>query len=128
MVFFDEQEMLAVNRTVEGYQLGADGAELSGVESISGQYVQIIVPVVAQQTTAASSEKVVSEASKPKPVASETEAAKTITYVLNINTKKFHKPSYSSVSDMAVKNRLDSDSSRDDIIAQGYVPCRRCKP
>lgn len=49
-------------------------------------------------------------------------------YVLNTNTMKFHKPGCSSVSDMSAKNRSDVTASRDEIIAQGYVPCKRCNP
>ena len=49
-------------------------------------------------------------------------------YVLNTNSKKFHYPSCSSVGDMSSKNRRDVSMSRDEIIAQGFVPCKRCNP
>ena len=49
-------------------------------------------------------------------------------YVLNTNTKKFHKPTCSSVDDMKAKNRKDSNLSRSEIIAMGYDPCKRCNP
>lgn len=49
-------------------------------------------------------------------------------YILNTNTKKFHYPNCSSVDKMKEKNKLVSNDSRDTIIAQGYVPCKRCKP
>ena len=49
-------------------------------------------------------------------------------YVLNTNTKKFHKPTCSSVDDIKAKNREDSSLSRDKIIAMGYDPCKRCNP
>ncbi|MCM1039260.1 MAG: MBL fold metallo-hydrolase [Ruminococcus sp.] len=48
-----------------------------------------------------------------------------ITYVLNTKTMKFHKPSCSSLPTV---NRKDTSQSRDSIIAQGYVPCKRCNP
>lgn len=48
-----------------------------------------------------------------------------ITYVLNTKTKKFHKPSCSS---LPTTNRKDSLESRESIIAQGYEPCKRCNP
>lgn len=51
-----------------------------------------------------------------------------ITYVLNRNTKKFHYPNCSSVGTIKEKNREDSTLSRDEIIAKGYVPCKRCNP
>ena len=48
-------------------------------------------------------------------------------YIANKNTKKFHVPYCSSVSDMKEKNKAFY-SSRDDVIADGYVPCKRCNP
>ena len=52
----------------------------------------------------------------------------TATYVVNKNTGKFHYPSCSSVSKIKAKNRMDSDQTRDELIAQGYVPCKNCNP
>lgn len=49
-----------------------------------------------------------------------------ITYVLNTKSKKFHKPSCSSLP--AAANRKDSTESRAAIIAQGYEPCKSCNP
>ena len=48
-------------------------------------------------------------------------------YIANRNTKKFHVPDCSSVSDMKEKNKV-LYSSRDEVIADGYVPCKRCNP
>lgn len=48
-----------------------------------------------------------------------------LTYVLNIKTKKFHKP---SCSYLPTANRKDSSESRDSIVAQGYEPCKKCNP
>ncbi len=49
-------------------------------------------------------------------------------YVANTNTHKFHYPSCSSVSDMKAKNRWDVTITRDELIAMGYQPCKRCNP
>lgn len=51
-----------------------------------------------------------------------------ITYVLNINTHKFHKPTCGSVKTIKNKNRRDSTDSRDTIINSGFSPCKKCKP
>ena len=56
------------------------------------------------------------------------ENGKEITYVVNTNTGKFHLPGCSSVSQMKQKNRLDTTESRDQLIAEGYSPCKRCNP
>ena len=49
-------------------------------------------------------------------------------YVLNTNTKKFHKPSCSSVDQMKDKNRRDYTGTRESVINMGYKPCQRCNP
>jgi len=49
-------------------------------------------------------------------------------YVLNTNTKKFHKPSCSSVDDMKESNKAEFVGDRSEVIARGYDPCGRCKP
>lgn len=49
-------------------------------------------------------------------------------YVLNTNTRKFHLPSCSSAEDILPANRQDYTGTRDELIAQGYAPCGRCKP
>lgn len=49
-------------------------------------------------------------------------------YVLNTNSKKFHTPSCSSVDQMSSKNREDVEDTRENLIAKGYDPCKRCNP
>lgn len=49
-------------------------------------------------------------------------------YVLNTNSKKFHIPSCSSVDQMSPKNREDVENTRENLIAKGYDPCKRCNP
>ena len=47
------------------------------------------------------------------------------TYILNTSSKRFHKPTCGS---LPTKNRKDTSMSRDEIISQGYEPCKRCNP
>lgn len=61
-------------------------------------------------------------------VSSENSVSSEVTYVLNTNSKKFHLPTCSSVSDMSPKNRQDVSASRDELISRGYSPCKRCNP
>lgn len=49
-------------------------------------------------------------------------------YVLNTNSKKFHVPTCSSVDQMSAKNRKDVEDTRENIVANGYDPCKRCNP
>ncbi|MBQ9512071.1 MAG: MBL fold metallo-hydrolase [Lachnospiraceae bacterium] len=54
--------------------------------------------------------------------------AVTASYVLNTNTKKFHTASCGSVKQMSEKNKAFFDGSRDEAVALGYDPCKRCNP
>jgi hypothetical protein len=49
-------------------------------------------------------------------------------YVLNTNTHKFHYPGCKSVKKISPENYSTSNSSRDELISQGYDPCGNCKP
>ena len=49
-------------------------------------------------------------------------------YVLNTSSHKFHLPGCSSVDTISPKNRKDVNESREQIIREGYVPCKRCNP
>ena len=51
-----------------------------------------------------------------------------VTYVLNKNTHKFHVPSCPSAADIKPKNRKEFTGTREDVIEQGYDPCKRCHP
>lgn len=49
-------------------------------------------------------------------------------YVLNNNSKKFHHPTCSSVSQIKPSNRADFHGTRQELLDRGYSPCGRCKP
>lgn len=50
------------------------------------------------------------------------------TYIMNTNTHKFHYPDCSSVDDMKEKNKREYQGNREELINQGYDPCKRCEP
>lgn len=58
----------------------------------------------------------------------QTEAASVSEFVLNTSSKKFHKPSCSSISQIKEGNKEVYKGSRDDLISQGYEPCKKCNP
>lgn len=49
-------------------------------------------------------------------------------YIANKSSKKFHKPNCSSVSKMSEKNKLAITATREQMIADGYIPCGTCNP
>lgn len=50
------------------------------------------------------------------------------TYILNLNSKKFHLPSCSSAKDIKPENKQETGSSRQSLIDEGYTPCKSCNP
>lgn len=51
-----------------------------------------------------------------------------ITYIVNINTGKFHYPDCPSVEQMNDKNKWEYSGDRDDLVSSGYQPCKKCEP
>jgi DNA-entry nuclease len=49
-------------------------------------------------------------------------------YLLNTNSKKFHKYDCSSAEKISDKNKEERSCTRDELIADGYEPCGYCKP
>lgn len=47
-------------------------------------------------------------------------------YVINKNTKKFHVPDCQSVDDMAEHNKYIVNDTVQNLISEGYSPCKRC--
>ncbi len=48
-------------------------------------------------------------------------------YICNANTKKFHYADCSAVNKMNPANKVYMDT-REEAIAAGYIPCKRCNP
>lgn len=59
---------------------------------------------------------------------SSAEPAQDETYILNVRSKKFHRPDCASVDSMREENRETFHGSREALIEQGYAPCGSCNP
>ena len=49
-------------------------------------------------------------------------------YVLNTKSMKFHCPTCSSVNEIADNNKQEATATRDELISEGYSPCKQCNP
>ncbi len=49
-------------------------------------------------------------------------------YVLNTRSKKFHLSTCDSVDTISENNKLISEKTREEIIEDGYTPCKKCNP
>lgn len=50
----------------------------------------------------------------------------TIQYIINTKTKKFHLPNCQSVNDMSDDNKKEINDSYENMINNGYSPCKNC--
>ena len=108
-------------------------------EDVTTENVQDIVPEASaeetlEETKAADgdpSSENAETAAVPEETSAEqdgSDAKEEQDYVLNKNTKKFHYPWCSSADDIKAKNRKEYTGTREEVISQGYVPCKRCNP
>lgn len=88
-------------------------AEAAGTQGISGQ----------TEHPSESSSLAETEAAKPE-AAKDGEAS----YILNVNSRKFHLPDCPAVDQMKESNRQPYTGTRESLIEQGYSPCGQCNP
>ncbi|MGF6366835.1 DNA-entry nuclease [Aequitasia blattaphilus] len=50
------------------------------------------------------------------------------TYILNKNSKKFHRMDCSGASSIKEKNKEEFTGNREELVNQGYAPCQQCNP
>lgn len=81
-------------------------------------------PVNPTASSGSSSGQPQTPAQTPQEPASTPPAAQ---YVGNAGTKKFHRPTCSSVDQIKEGNQVTFDS-REEAVSQGYDPCKRCNP
>lgn len=120
-----------------GNSSGSSAKSTAGTKAAASTQTQKTAPAAASQTetqadasepseaAAAPSQKDTAPAVKETPQDSAPPDASELTYVLNVKTKKFHRPTCNS---LPTANRQDSSESRDSIVSQGYVPCKKCNP
>ena len=115
-----------------GVQMQAESVEDDGVGISFNVYVYNVQPyVVIDYRTGENWEG--DEIAEPEGKwADGTEAEPSDTkeqmYILNKNTKKFHKPECSGAKKIKAKNKGEYTGSRQTLIDEGYEPCGNCNP
>lgn len=125
------------NLVANGVQMEAESVEDSGKGILFNVYCYNNQPGVtidyttgnnSADSSAGTAETSVAPADSSAAVTANSGTSQAQTYIINTNTKKFHYPNCSSVGQMKESNKQSYTGSRDDLIAQGYVPCKRCNP
>lgn len=114
------------NLVASGVQMEAESVEDNGDGILFNVYCFNAQPGIAIDYATGDShqdDSIVADASKSTTAAE----ANVQTYVLNTNTKKFHKESCNSAKSMDASNKKIYTGSRQDIIDMGYESCGVCK-
>ena len=117
---FEGENLVASGVLMEGYSVEDSGAGICFCV-----YAFNVQPGV--QIDYATGESALADIAPPEPT-DQAPPEEEPSYVVNHNTHKFHRPSCSSVEDIKPSNREDYFGSREVLIEQGYVPCKRCLP
>ncbi len=129
---YEGDNLLANGLLMEAYSVEDDGAGVCFCN-----YVYNVQPYIEiDYATGDSSISVNAPSPTPEPTANltpEPEQEKKqngieADYIANTNTGKFHYPYCSSVNNMKESNKLPFTGSRDELITQGYVSCKKCNP
>ena len=120
------------NLVVSGVQMEAKSVEDNGEGILFNVYCYNVQPGVSIDYTTGESQLSndggSSTGSTEENIEAENEQKTESSYVLNTNTKKFHSPSCSSLNQMNESNKGEFTGTRDELIQQGYEPCKRCNP
>ena len=130
---FDEDDLLCRGVLMEGYSIEDKGEGIcfciyayNAQPGISIEYKtgDSSGPDFEETTTTQKKNTVAENLQSEK----ETEKAIGSVYILNISTKKFHRADCSAVKQMKEQNKQEFKGTRDELISQGYEPCKKCSP
>lgn len=116
-----------------GVLMEAESVEDKGEGVLYCVYVYNVQPGISinyatGDSSASGSTQAVAEQATQAATQAASQQSTAESYILNTNTKKFHRPSCASVKQMKESNKKSSSESRDAIIAAGYDPCKKCNP
>lgn len=115
------------NLLASGVHMEAKSVEDNGAGVLFNVYVYNVQPGVTIDYSTGDStiEEFVTETESEY---NKTTVQVAVSYVLNTNTKKFHKTTCSSVQTIKEKNRSDYTGDRENLMKRGYSACKRCNP
>lgn len=101
----------------------SDGTNIT-INTIASE-VQPRAPTTTSQPTAPAASSSTPSSPTVKAPPAPTASTGLVHYVYNTKTKKFHLP---TCSHLPTTNRADTQSTREDMINEGYSPCKFCNP
>ncbi len=123
------------NLLASGVLMEAESVEDQGDGILYCVYVYNVQPGISidyatgDSVASSGAQTETAQAAKTQTSAVQTDTQSTTeSYILNTSSKKFHRPSCSSVGKMKESNKKTSSESRDALIKKGYEACKICNP
>jgi DNA-entry nuclease len=111
------------NLVADGVEMEAESIEDDGEGVLFHVFVYNVQPGVTINYADGSSWRTEEDSSQDSASEEMTDS-----YIVNTNTGKFHLLDCYSVSQMKESNKQYFEGSRDELIAEGYSPCKNCNP
>ncbi len=115
-----ESNFVQSTTTVAEETTTTNGVTTTAETSTTGSTTKTTITTKAKTTTKTTTTATTKTTTTATPVQT--------TYVLNTNTKKFHRTGCHHVAKIDAENRQDFVGSRQQVINMEYVPCGTCKP
>lgn len=114
------------NLVASGVQMQAESVEDEGKGICFNVYVYNVQPDIT--INYATGDNWETDDSAEKDGIEENGKTEQSEYIINENSRKFHKPDCSGVKTMKKENKREYKGSREKLIEEGYDPCGMCKP
>ena len=122
---FEDNNLIASGVLMEAYSVEDKGSGVCFNVYCYNVQPGIVIDYATGDSQLSADATVVNEQVPTEPVSAD---GVELDYVLNTNTKKFHKSDCKSVADIKDKNKQSYHGSREELINRGYDPCGRCHP
>ncbi len=123
----DNGEGICFNVYCYNVQPGITIDYATGENSQSGSTTQEQTTTKTQTSGSSETQQKSNSTNETKPTQQSTKNTEG-TYILNTNSNKFHKTDCDSIKKMKESNKKTFTGNRDELISDGYEPCKNCNP
>jgi len=130
---FLEENLVASGVTIEGYSVEDEGKGICFNVYIYNVQPGIIIDYATGESELDSDHSIHQSNIEAEQTLIENEEYSEnpdidVKYIINIHTGKFHLPFCDGVKEMKEKNKVATNEDREELINQGYSPCKACNP
>ncbi len=120
---FEEDNLVA-----SGVQMEAESVEDDGEGVCFNVYVYNVQPDITIDYATGANWLTEDGGAAEQAETSNEKVAREQAYIINVNSRKFHKADCSGAEDIKEENKREYIGNRKELVKEGYEPCGRCNP